>query len=75
MELLLFIARGELPTPEVLEMIKRPRIPGYEHARLHFKDALAAGAFEPNTPEGYYTQSDISAILEFIRRQSRKTHR
>jgi hypothetical protein len=66
MELLSFIAGGELPTPEVLEMIKRLHIPGYEEARLHFGSALDEGVFEPNTREGFYAQSDIKAVIEFI---------
>lgn len=33
------ISVGELPTDEVLEMIRRVHVPGYEHARLHFEEA------------------------------------
>jgi len=69
MQLLSFIADGKIPTVEVLEMIKRLHIPGYEHARLHFSAALAEVAFEPNTLKDYYWQSDISAVLEFANRQ------
>jgi hypothetical protein len=66
MELLSFIAGGELPTLEVLEMIKRLHIPGYEEARFHFRSALDEGVFDPNTREGFYTQSDIKAVLASI---------
>lgn len=67
MRLLSFIAEKELPTEEVLEMIKRIHIPGYEHARHHFKRAISDGAFEPNMPTGYYWQSDIAATLAWLK--------
>ena len=65
--LLSFIARGELPADEVLEMIKRLHVPGYEQARFHFDAAIAEGVFEPNTMPGYYSLHDINAVLEYIR--------
>jgi hypothetical protein len=66
MHLLSFLARDELPKDEVLEMIKRLHVPGYEHARLHFDRAIREGVFEPNMPDGYYWQSNIRAVLEFL---------
>lgn len=69
MRLMVFISESELPTSEVLEMIKRLHIPGYEQARKHFKAAIHAGIFEPNMPENYYNQSDIQATKEFINKQ------
>lgn len=63
MDLLALVAEGALPQRDVLEMIKRIHVPGYEHARLHFESAIAAGAFEPNTPKGFYRSSDIEATL------------
>jgi hypothetical protein len=71
MRLLSLLAKGELPKDEVLEMIKRLHIPGYEHARKHFRRAIAEGVFEPNTMKGYYWQRDIEAVLEFIREDDR----
>jgi hypothetical protein len=60
-----------VPTEEVLEMIKRLHIPGYEEARHHFKSARAEGVYEPNTAWGYPFQYQIAAVLEFARnRQS-----
>lgn len=70
MDLLAMIAEDELPKEELLEMIKRLHIPGYEHARHHFAAAIAAGAFEPNTPKGYYQMSDIAATLEYAKERS-----
>jgi hypothetical protein len=63
------LARDELPKDEVLEMIKRLHIPGYEHARQHFQRAIADGVFEPNMPDGYYWQSNIDAVLRFLERE------
>lgn len=65
MFLLLMLSEGELPKEEVIEMTKRLHIPGYEHARLHFKRAIAEGVFEPNMGVGFYWQKDIQATLEF----------
>ncbi|MEK7951643.1 hypothetical protein [Luteolibacter soli] len=48
MELLRMLAQGELPQAEVIEMIKRLHIPGYEHARLDSTPALAVGAIDLN---------------------------
>lgn len=71
MQLLALIYDQEVPTEEVLEMIKRLHIPGYEEARLHFKSAIAAGEYEPNTAPGYPFQFQIAGVLEFARsRQS-----
>ena len=66
MTLLSFIHEKKLPEEEVLEMIKRLHIPGYEQARNHFKHAISEGAFEPGTPENYYFQSDIEATIKYI---------
>lgn len=65
--LLSFIARDELPTAGVLEMIKRLHVPGYEQARLHVDDAISENVFEPNTMPGFYSTHDINAVLEYIR--------
>lgn len=66
MELLMLIHEGDLPTHEVLEMIKRLHIPGYEHARHHFDRAIAQGVFEPNTPPGFYSVNQIQKVLDFV---------
>ncbi|XHR31043.1 MAG: hypothetical protein ACFUZC_10870 [Chthoniobacteraceae bacterium] len=47
-------------------MIKRLHIHGYEHARLHFDEAIANGVFEPNTALGYHPQEDIKAVLDWL---------
>ncbi|MFL5345322.1 MAG: hypothetical protein ACJ8AT_11040 [Hyalangium sp.] len=71
MRLLELIYDQKVPTEEVLEMIKRLHIPGYEEARLHFESAIAAGEFEPNTAPGFPFQFQIAGVLKFARsRQS-----
>ena len=66
MELLSMLAEGELAKEEVLEMIKRLHVPGYEQARHHFDDAISYGVIEPNTLPGYYSTREIAKTLEFI---------
>ena len=66
MLLLSFIAENKLPIQEVLEMIKRLHIPGYEHARFYFDEAISEDVFESNVLEGYYRQSDINTVLKYI---------
>ena len=65
MRLLVMIHEDQLPRDDVLELIKRINIPGYEHARFHFDRAMAEGAFEPNMPPHFYFQQDIEAFLDF----------
>jgi hypothetical protein len=67
MRLLVFISEKELPVGEVLEMIKRLHIIGYEQARRHFASAISAGTFEPNMPTDFYSQSDIRATLAYLK--------
>ena len=72
MRLLSFLSRDEfLNKEEVLEMIKRLHIPGYETGRHHFDAAIAEGVFEPNTPEGYYHQFQIKATNEWVEKAGR----
>lgn len=63
--LLSLLARQELPTDEILEMIKRLHTPGYEMARLYVREAIAEGVLEPNLPDGYYFQFQIDNIINF----------
>lgn len=58
-----------IPQEDVLEMIKRLHIPGYEHARLHFDEAIADGVFEPNRRPGYCRRDDIVAVLNVLARR------
>lgn len=67
MQLLALIAEQRLPQDQVLEMIKRLHVPGYEHARCHFNEAIGQLVFEPNTLAGFYWQHNINAVLEWLK--------
>ena len=69
MLLLAMLAEGEAPKEEVLEMIKRLHISGYEEARHHFDHAISDGAFDPNTRPSYYPPIDIQATLDWKNEQ------
>ena len=69
MQLLAMIAEGDVRRTEVLEMIKRLHIPGYEHTRMRLEEAVREGVFEPNTAPGYYWQSDIEAVKEWLKKR------
>lgn len=71
MRLLEMIAENDLPTPELLEIIKRIHIPGYERARRHFKSALSAEVITLNVAYGYWWQAELQLVLEFARQRKR----
>ena len=58
-----------LPNGEVLELIKRLHVDGYEHARLHLAEAIAQGVFEPSSRRGFYPTSSINAVLEWLEKR------
>jgi hypothetical protein len=58
------IAINEIPTVEVLEMIKRLHILGYEASKRHFDRALRMGIIEQNNYPGYYSQNQIKTVLD-----------
>ncbi len=49
---------------EVLEMIKRLHVTGYEQARLYFDEALSEQVIDINGKERYYNKTTINTILE-----------
>lgn len=65
MRLLLMAHDGAVPLEQIIEMVKRLHIPGYERARPFFRDAIRDGVFERNMPEGFYWQVDIQATLKY----------
>lgn len=66
MELLSMLAEGRIPHDEVIEMIKRLHIPGYDQARAEFSRAIAEGVIQPNAVPGFYRQREIQAVLKYI---------
>jgi hypothetical protein len=67
MRLLLMAHEATVPLPQVIKMVKRLHIPGYERARQFFRAAIRDGVFEPNMPEDFYKQVDIEATLKYAR--------
>lgn len=65
-ELLVMLERI-VPAGEVISMLQRLHTPGYERARLDADHACAVGIFERSLPDGFYTQAEIGAVLEFAR--------
>ncbi|MDT2780556.1 hypothetical protein ABQD56_02570 [Vagococcus fluvialis] len=59
-----------LNNEEVLEMIKRLHIIGYDEIRLQIKQAISEGIYEPNTEQMYPMQNDIKLIKEWIQQKS-----
>ena len=66
MRLLFYIPDRILPIREIVEMIKRLHVPGYEHARFHCKRVLDELEMEPYPVPGFYSQKQINAVLEYI---------
>jgi hypothetical protein len=65
MLLLWFLATGELPKDDVLELAKRVQIPGYELTRELFQEAMASGVVTPSLRDRYYLQTEIRALLRW----------
>lgn len=69
MQLLEYTSDNPASADELLEMIKRLHIPGYEQARRHFEAAIRNGVFERNTKPGFHYQSDIEATNRWAEEQ------
>jgi hypothetical protein len=63
MLLLSLVANGELPREDILDLIKRVQIPGYEQAMRVFQKGLRRDLFTPSIGKGYYLQSELRTIL------------
>lgn len=70
--LLELLDRGEIPQVDVIAMIQRLHVPGYEQARPHFKRAISEGVIEPNMAPGFYVQSDIEAVIAWEKGQRQR---
>ena len=70
MLLLSFLASGEMPCGDVLELAKRVQIPGYEQARELFPEAIGMGVLSPTIGKGYYMQSEIRELLSWVNRET-----
>jgi hypothetical protein len=62
MLLLSFVATGEMPVGDILELAKRVQIPGYELIR-DLPRQVTHRFIVPSIGDGYYLQSEIAAVL------------
>jgi hypothetical protein len=64
--LLSLLSEGEFPLAEVVQMIKRLHIPGYEMAREYFRAATFEGILAPGIQDDFCSQRDIEAVLKWM---------
>lgn len=67
MLLLSMIAERELPLQELIELIKRVQIPGYEAAYELVHDAVSGGVIAPAIGLGFYLQCEIRDVLNWAK--------
>lgn len=70
MTLLSLLAEGELPCREILELVKRVQIPGYELVRNLSPRGQHSKLLSPVLGHGYYLQSEIREMLEWANQTS-----
>lgn len=66
MLLLSFLAVGEMPKDDVLELTKRVQIPGYEQTHELFREVVDKGILTPAISDGYYLQYEIQQLLRQV---------
>ena len=70
MILLSLLAEGELPHREILELVKRVQIPGYELVRNLSPRGQHSKLRSPVLSHGYYLQSEIREMLGWANQTS-----
>lgn len=71
MILLSFLDEGELPHREILELVKRVQIPGYELVRnLSRRRPQYSKVLSPVLRHGYYLQSEMQEMLQWANQKS-----
>ena len=68
--LLALLAEDELPKDDVLELVKRVQIPGYEQTRELFQEVISRGTVAPVIRPGYYLQFEIQALFSWARKRT-----
>jgi hypothetical protein len=63
MMLFSFLAAGNLPQEEILELAKRVQIPGYELARRLLQESSSSKVVRPLLGHGCYLQSEIHEMI------------
>jgi hypothetical protein len=67
MRLLSLISDGNFPVAEIVRMIRRLHVPGYEMAKDFFGAAASDGIIREGTPDAYHDQEDINAVLQWLK--------
>ena len=63
MMLFSFLAAGNLPRREMLELAKRVQIPGYELARSLLQESTSSNVVKQFLGDGCYLQSEIREMI------------
>jgi hypothetical protein len=58
-----FLAAGNLPRGEILELAKRVQIPGYERARGLLRESTSSNGVKQSLGHGCYLQSEIREMI------------
>lgn len=64
--MLSMLAQGEYPADQLIELVKRLLVPGYEEARDLFARAIREEVVFPAIAPGYYLQSEIRDVLQWV---------
>ena len=67
MHLLSWLERDKLPKAEVLELIRRLHVKGYELVRRDIGRAVAEGVIYELYPDCYFPQEQINAVLDWLK--------
>ena len=70
MLLLSMLAERELPMEQLIELTKRVQIPGYEAVYELVHDAVNEGVVAPAVGLGFYLQSEIRHVLNWVKYQT-----
>ena len=63
-QLLMMLADGKIPKGEIILLVLRLHIPGYEHGRLYMDKAVEEGRVKLNLPGGFYWQQQLEEALK-----------
>ncbi len=67
MYLLSWLERDRLPKTEILELIRRLHVKGYELVRRDIGRAVAGGVIDEPYPDGYLSQEHINAVIAWLK--------
>jgi hypothetical protein len=66
MDMLELLNHEDFTKKDTIEIIKRLYVFGYDLCKNHLQEAINRSIFTPNTPLGFQTFNQISAVLEWI---------